>query len=359
MNDFSRILQVIKSRKSEKFVMGTVTAVEGSSYRSEGSKMLIDERGGTFGLISGGCLEGDMVRHANEVYQTGKSKIVSYDLRAEDDLGWGRGTGCNGTIYVYLEVVGWNIAKDNNGYSIWEKIDNCLISGLQISSLKLYDDNTNASEVIYLSEAGEIFGETKYSEHYLGDLQQFLKQEKKVEIVLLKNKKILMELYKPEEPLFIFGAGEDVEPLAELASRLDFSVRIIDPRKARCNRQNFPEADQFIIEFPHIYVKEHKLSRNSFVIIITHYFQWDKELVNHFMKYPPNYLGILGPKERTKRLLHPNPVPSTIHSPIGLEIFAEGAEEIAVSICAELIKVRHQISRINKVNSLDGVNLFL
>src|SRR5699024_9609472 len=136
----------------------------------------------------------------------------------------------------------------------------------------------------------------------------------------------------------------DVEPLVESASNLDFSIHLIDPREVRCNKENFPTADHYIIDFPHKYLKKNNLPQNCFVLIMTHHFQRDKYLLHYFIENPLLYLGSLVKKKRTIRLMHPEPLPKMIHTPVGLDIFAEGAEEIAVSICAELIKVRNRMT---------------
>lgn len=129
--------------------------------------------------------------------------------------------------------------------------------------------------------------------------------------------------------------------MVELVSKLDFSVRLIDPRNERFEKGNFSTADQLIIEFPHLFLQYNDLPVNSFVLIMTHNFQWDQNVLEYFIKKPPQYLGILGSKKRTERLFHFRPIPEWVHSPVGIEIDAEGPEEIAISICAELIKKRN------------------
>ena len=91
--------------------MVTVIGVEGSAYRHEGAKILIDEKGKIYGMISGGCLEEDLIHHAKEVLQFRKPKMVTYDHTSENDLSWGPWSGCNGIIYVYIEETGWDIIK--------------------------------------------------------------------------------------------------------------------------------------------------------------------------------------------------------------------------------------------------------
>src|SRR5699024_542656 len=83
-------------------VLAMIVVIDCSAYRREGSWMIFKEDDTASGMISGGCLESDLHEHAKQLFHTGKTKLISYDMSAEDDLGWGRGAGCNGIVYVLL-----------------------------------------------------------------------------------------------------------------------------------------------------------------------------------------------------------------------------------------------------------------
>lgn len=342
MKDFYKLLKEIKNNEMI-FAMATVIHVEGSAYRHEGAKLLISEDGTQYGTISAGCLEDDLVYQAAEVIKTKQTKVVTYDLRAEDDLGWGQGTGCNGKIDVYIEP----FSKDKE---IWVKAENMLDNGIKIICAKKMKGNGNQEEPILYTQDGEVFGESNNLESVNTILPHLKKRMNEkflgAEVITFPelNSDYLLEVYDPKDSLFIFGAGPDVEPFVEMASALDFSVTIIDPRSSRCNKDFFPKADQLVCEHPDTYLKRTKILKNSYVCIMTHNFQRDQKILQHFIKSPPKYLGVLGPTKRTKRLLNTEHVPEWIHSPIGLDIQAEGPDEIAVSILAEMIKVRRAVS---------------
>ena len=120
--------------------MATVVKVEGSAYRHEGAKMLIDENGRWYGMISGGCLEEDIILQADEVLQSGKAKLLRYDNQKENDLSWGQWSGCIGVVYIYLEKTGWNLLKGRNGNSLWENIEQKLLMGQRVISIKYIDE---------------------------------------------------------------------------------------------------------------------------------------------------------------------------------------------------------------------------
>ncbi|WP_409304146.1 XdhC family protein [Peribacillus sp. SCS-155] len=147
-----------------------------------------------------------------------------------------------------------------------------------------------------------------------------------------------IQSYEPKPRLIIFGAGLDAMPIVKIASHTGFSVTVSDWRPALCNDHNFPEADQLIVGFPHETIPMLDLTSRDSVLLLTHHFQRDKELLAYLMRKELAYLGVLGPRTRTQRLLEGKAIPSLIHSPVGLAIGAEGPAEIAVSIVAELIK---------------------
>lgn len=88
-----------------------------------------------------------------------------------------------------------------------------------------------------------------------------------------------------------------------------------------------------------------QITSDDFVVIMNHNFQRDQSILARMIRQKPYYLGVLGPKRRTAKLLGTDQVPENIHSPIGLSIGAEGPEEIAISIVAELIAIRSQMKR--------------
>jgi xanthine/CO dehydrogenase XdhC/CoxF family maturation factor len=86
-------------------VMVTVIETSGSTYAKAGHRMLIDDQNLYYGLVSGGCLEGDLVEHAKRVFREGQARIVTYDLREDKDELWGLNIGCNGLTRLLLQLV--------------------------------------------------------------------------------------------------------------------------------------------------------------------------------------------------------------------------------------------------------------
>jgi xanthine dehydrogenase accessory factor len=335
-------LKILENHQRIEGAIATVIKVEGSSYRHQGAKMLFLKNGLQFGLISGGCLEEDLKIHADETIDTQLSKTLTYDLQSEDDLDWGQGAGCNGKITVLLEPMKWNLSLS--------EVKKELESGRNIVSMCGINGEFAGMRLYYTVE-GKCFG---YDSLDMSIIEKHLFEFNRNEqltaerYIIEYQSMFLFELYECKEKLYVFGAGPDVEPIVRRAAELDFIPIVIDPRESRCQSKYFPDASLLVCEHPEKFLAEVQIEANSFILIMTHSFKRDQQLVSYFLDHQPKYLGVLGPKRRTERLLYPEKVPEWFHSPIGLEIDAEGAEEISISIMAELIKVRNQKRAVHK-----------
>lgn len=309
-------------------VLAMVFQVKGSAYRKEGTWMLIQEDGARIGVISGGCLEKDLHNRAIEMFNTGKVEIVHYDLSAEDDLGWGRGAGCNGVISVFVRDI------DNDFRHFLTLMHKQFLARepvLFIQSISEFDNYA------FLNES------KNYLDHWQSEipfeLDAFTPFQNKVGQKSKDDEMIYFQLIWPRPALYIIGAGIDARPLAQLAVNVGYAVHLLDSRSSLCNEIHFPTAVSFQVDDTEKLIDNISLSPLDSVVIMTHDFQLDAKLMHRLRDHQLLYLGILGSKKRTERLLGEE-IPNWIHSPIGLSIGADGPEEIAVSIVAELIAVR-------------------
>lgn len=332
MEDILPILQHLNSF-SCKGVLATIINVDGSSYKKEGSSMLICEDGHMVGLISAGCLEADLQLKAVEVIKEGVPKVITYDMKDENgiDLFWGNGSGCNGTIQVLLEPLTQTLKKDL--FVLKDYLD----KGEKVFSIKRFTKDYRLVDYNYITETKMVFGSHDKSDEV--DFYQNFTEEKSGLRNTMNGFIHFVHHYKPKPKLYLFGAGPDAKPVVNLAKETGFHVTLCDWRPALCNKEKFPNADHFVVGFPRELFSMIKLEQNDFIILMTHHFQKDKEILSFLLPNRYRYLGILGPRARTEKLFQGDHVPSEIFSPIGLSIGAQGAEEIAVSILAELIQI--------------------
>ncbi|RKD71246.1 molybdenum cofactor sulfurylase [Sinobaca qinghaiensis] len=311
MENLHNIIQALRRmNRSEPAMLATIIHVEGSAYRKEGTTMLVDKNGSMTGVLSGGCLEQDVAARTEEVWKYG-ARTVEYDMRGYDPLSWGEGSGCNGSVLVHMEPL--RTEEVDRLFTI----EALLQEGKEAAVLRV-EKGTQLET--FLVPAGEI---------PVG--------QKTGRFIAPSGEVMYAQLIKPKRRLVIFGAGTDVEPLVHMASMSGFSVILADWRKERCQKRIHPSADAVYCGFPEKLAEQVPVSASDFVLLMTHHFQYDKELLESLIPRRPAYLGILGSKARAERLRDGQELPEWVTSPIGLSIKAEGPEEIAVSILAEII----------------------
>ena len=320
---------------SQPSALATIVHVEGSAYRREGACIVLKENHSRTGVLSGGCLESDLETRAQEIFNTGKTEMMRYDLSSEDDLGWGLGAGCNGVISVLVRDIDANFRHSLsilNAYLLKKH------PVLFIQSMK------DLHKYMFLVPSGETFGNEKFPidfENIIRSTSPFHKFAKQIDF---DNETYFVQLVWPKPELYIIGAGEDARPLARLAADTGYAVHMVDWREGLCSKLHFPSATAYHVGKIDKLIETLTFSPLDSVVIMTHDFQRDIEILQRLKEEELFYLGILGSKNRTERLLG-GLIPNWIHSPVGLSIGADGPEEIAVSIVAELIAKRMAVRK--------------
>ena len=157
---------------------------------------------------------------------------------------------------------------------------------------------------------------------------------------------VFLEVIAPPLPLVIFGAGHDAVPLIRLAKeQMGWNVTLVDHRAAWATPQRFPWADSIIVCSPQEVARRVPLTPNAAALVMTHQFPCDVALIRELLPSPAGYIGLLGPRRRTERLLSElagegfvvtEEQRTRLHGPVGLDIGADSPEQIALSIVAEI-----------------------
>ncbi|MGV3488922.1 MAG: XdhC family protein [Tuberibacillus sp.] len=338
MGDFHQILDRIENRPGL-LVLATITEVKGSAYRKAGASMLIIPNEKSIGMLSGGCLERDLELRAEQWFSLPKDEfeqwdgfVLNYDMRSELDSGWGRGSGCNGVISVLIEPV--NAILRHQLIQLKHQLDR----GMSAVSLRIIEED-RCKKRVFVFEDGRIIGDKQDFLMIFPELNydNFIEEQ--------NVSGVFQMIHRIKPKLVIFGAGDDAIPLSELAVKSGWSVTVADYRAALCNQSRFPYADLCHVAEPTNLLANLPIKESDAVIVMSHDFQVDAILLHALLERECVYIGVLGPLERTKRLLRDAPWPSRLHAPVGLSIGAEGPEEIAVSIMAELIQVYRKALR--------------
>lgn len=329
--------------------LATVVHVEGSSYRRAGARMLITDDGQLTGAISGGCLEGDALRKARLVMAQQKPMLVTYDTTDDDDAKLGVGLGCNGIIHILIEPINPDAAINPIAFFklfLSKREPVVLITVFSLNNKQAPQPGTCG----LLNKDGEltgVFPDNMIGDAVLTDARHVLANGNSVTKTYIYQDKFtcFIELLQPAVALVIVGAGNDAIPLTQMASVLGWHIAVIDGRANYVVADRFPLADKLIVTKPQHALEKISCDDRTVFVLMTHNYNYDLAMLKEILYRELPYIGALGPKKRLLRMLDEmiddginitGEHLKSIHGPAGLDIGSENAEEIALSIIAEI-----------------------
>lgn len=327
-------------KNNRQTALATVVKVEGSSYRRPGARMLVTEDGLLTGAISGGCLEGDALRKALLVMQHQKPVLATYDTTDEEDAKLGVQLGCNGIVHILIEPVK---KESNNAIELIKQIA-ARRQDVVIATLFSLEEKKWDGAGTHALLADDFVCNKNMPEALITDMQVAL-QNKSSLIKKYGAADALLEHIPPAVSLLVFGAGNDAIPLAQMAAVLGWRITIIDGRPAYVTTTRFPQAQQILIAKPSETFTQLEFDNNTAVVLMTHNYNYDIAMLQQLLPLSLPYIGLLGPKTKLHRMLDElgekgvvftKQQQQSLYSPTGLDIGSETAEEIALSILAEI-----------------------
>jgi len=326
----------------ERTALATVVVVEESAYRRIGARMYVSSTGQWIGGISGGCLEGDALKKAKLAIMNNRPSVVVYDTMEDDAHQIGVGLGCNGRIEVLFTPI--DPSDKNNPIALLKKIKD-----LRTPTILLQTIETKASEnlgLIYTAaNQVELTKRLDLSADFLALAIAKAEDRKKSQIVTTSaGERILIEWLRPNLKLILIGDNYDVNAFVEMAGVLGWEIYVAG-KKQKLSRSIFEKAKQV-----YSYESVRQLTTDAYtaVILMSHDYKTDLELLQFYVPLSVPYIGLLGPKKRMEKMqdeLEKNDIALALHkmttlfSPVGLDIGAESPEEIALSIAAEIVAV--------------------
>jgi len=297
--------------------LATVIRVRGSAYRHPGAKLVVFEDDTHVGNVSGGCLEGDVREVARQVLATGVSERRSYCGGADEIAAWDLGVGCEGEVELLIEplaearvtmqaalaaeapfvTVTTMAAHRVTGFAV---VTGTAADALRASGTRLEDD---------------------------GAIARFI------------------EVHEPAPRLVIVSAGDDAIPLARLGELVGFRVTVVDRRPGLLTAARFPDPIRRLEATADALGARLALDADDAAVVMTHHFGDDTDYLDALRASPARYLGLLGPRQRTDRIVArleaTGPFDRTrLFGPVGLDIGTDGAEQVALAVIAEILAVR-------------------
>ncbi len=292
--------------------LATVIRIEGSSYRRPGAKLLIEEDGRTLGGVSGGCLEADVREVGLRVIRTGTPQLLHYDTGADDQTVWGLGLGCNGSVDIFVQPA-----------TEARTLDSLREIGAHLERASAFAISTIVD--------GPDSGRSTILETVAHDAQSRVHTE--------GPRTVFTDVLNPPPDLIVCGAGDDSRPLVAYASGAGFSVTVADHREAFLTAERFPLAKRLLHMRPGGDVEALGPGPRTLVVVKTHSFAHDRDWLSVFLQTRVPYIGLLGPRTRADEILTQVSVAGDdrVFAPIGLNLGADGPEQIAISIVSELL----------------------
>lgn len=325
-------------------VLATVYETQGSTYSKAGAQMLITGDGHFQGMLSGGCLEGDLAERAAQVIASGRPESVTYDLSDNDEDLWGLGVGCDGLMRIFLQPL-----SDGKQYQPFAAIaaartgDDDQLAAIVITS----DHKSIDAGASLVSQSGETswsdFDEVSTSILLESASEQLTTNDAYCCSLQLGEAEVsvLFSLLRPRPKLLVLGAGLDAEPVVRFAKELEMRVTIVDHRPAYLQAGEFSLAEETQCWPASELASRVALNQFAACVVMSHHLETDRTYLEQLAASSIPYIGLLGPPGRKQKLLTAlgsaaDALQDRLHGPAGIAIGARGPAPIALSIIAEV-----------------------
>lgn len=333
----SRILQLLPdlADQGRPAALATVIHIEGSAYRRPGARMLILDDGAMVGTVSGGCLEADVREVALSVMHGGEPRLVHYDTGTDYQLPFGLGLGCNGSVDIFVQRAVPDLLE------IARPVTRQLQGDNPFALCTVVDGPRAIARSIVVTSRGARFGSTGdvNLDHRIATAAKQLLEMGLSQRQEFGGYAVFVDLQVPPPSLVVFGAGEDTRPLARYAAEVGFRVTVVDHRPAYLSSGNYPAEIRLVEARPGTDTPDFPLGPLTYTVVKTHSVEHDCKWVARLLASDVPYIGVLGPRTRTEEILRElrSEDDERVFGPIGIDVGADGPEQIAMSIVAELL----------------------
>lgn len=319
LHEIKNIVRSARIAKSQgiQTALASVVALDGSSYRRPGVRMSVQSNGIMIGAVSGGCVEKEVLRQAQSVFETGSSKLMVYDGRYR--------LGCEGILYILIEI--------------FDPVE---------SFYAAFDEQCSSRESFFIES---FFSKKEDDRLKGGSLFHLNHQVFSINNQQRENLELFQQKIQPGFQLIIVGSEHDAVELCRFASNTGWEVSIVAPPDDPKSLDNFPGAQRYLG------IDENEFSNLTFdsqtaIVFMTHSYVKDLKYVSAARNMDIPYIGLLGPSKRREKLIDDllerfedleDSFFDRLYGPAGVNIGAETAQEIAISIMSEILSViRHQ-----------------
>jgi xanthine dehydrogenase accessory factor len=353
---------------SGRIALATLVSTRGTTPRKEGAKMVVDDRGSVLGSVTiGGCVDAQVIQESTGVLETMRPRLLELDLG--DEEAWEIGLTCGGTIEVFVEPLALD-REDDEAAHLWDRLRahasaggrGALVTALGDSDAVDGDghaasDSARSADPADRGASGKLLVlDDGTSEGTLGNPTvdgEFGAEARDAmtdgtsRVVSRAGVRAFIDVVAPPALLLVVGAGHVAMPLTSLARVLGYRTVVIDGRPRFATAERFPQVDELRIGIPSDLVKGYRLVRSAALVLVAHDYKYDIPVLHHALGTDVGYIGMLGSSRRGAtilRLLAEDGVSedalARVRVPIGLDIGARTAPEIALAVLAEIQQAR-------------------
>ena len=336
-----------KLAKVEKRVaMATLVGTRGTSPKREGAKMWVGEQGRILGSVTiGGCVDARVIADAEKALATSEPRLLQVDLGDED--AWEMGLSCAGSLDVLIEP--FDLTSDKSTLvEIYRAVRSAIERGKSAAIVTPLKDSDRRLLVFEDGEISGTLGNTDLNDEARRVAGDLIRKRKSVTVSLGASAvEVFFEVHGPPPTLIVFGAGHLSMPLISLANDLGLKTIVVDGRPRFATRERFPAADELLIGIPSEIAQTLSYNSSTFVVLTAHDYKYDLPVLKVVLPAGAAYIGLLGSKRRGKAIKEflkdggmDESLLDRLHVPTGLDIGADSAPEIALSILAEAIAIK-------------------
>jgi xanthine dehydrogenase accessory factor len=316
--------------------VATLVNTRGTTPRKEGAKMLVGEGGAVLGSVTiGGCVDAQVIEESARVLEDKRPRLL--ELNLGDEEAWEIGLTCGGTIEVFVEP----LTLDR-----YEQVRAHAARGGRGAIVSRLDNDGGKLLVLDDGRVEGTLGDRFLDERFAAEAREAMGKGTS-RTVFLEGVRAFIEVFAPPSLLLVVGAGHVAMPLTTLARVLGYRTVVLDGRPRFATAERFPAVDELRVGIPSELIKDYPLTPSAALVLVAHDYKYDLPVLRHALSTPVSYIGMLGSRRRGATILKflredgvtPEEL-ARVRVPIGLDLGARSAPEIALAILAEIQVVR-------------------
>jgi xanthine dehydrogenase accessory factor len=335
-------------RHGGRVAIATLVNTQGTTPRKEGAKMLVGEGGAVLGSVTiGGCVDARVIEEATDVL--GRMRPQLLEMNLGDEEAWEIGLTCGGTIEVFLEPVALDRPDDQTARLYQRVREHAARGGRGALVTRLDGAGAAAGAKLLVLDDGTLdgtLGESFLDQRLAAEAREAMDRGT-TRTLFVEGTRAFVEVFAPPAQLLVIGAGHVAMPLTALARTLGYRTIVLDGRPRFATPERFPDVDELRIGIPSELVHDYALTAETALVLVAHDYKYDLPVLRHALGSRVGYIGMLGSARRGATILQflrdegvADDVLARVRVPIGLDLGARSAPEIALAILAEVQAVR-------------------